>query len=89
MGSSGSLAKRNFNLAMMLFKLGSHDKALETVMKSLEYDPELAEAHALVGAILAAEDDCPSAIAAFDKALSLEPDEPTALEGKKACHDGS
>ncbi len=83
-----SLAKRNLNLARMLFKVGNLEKALETVRKSLVYAPEQAEAHTLVGAILAAQDDCPGALDAFDRALRLDPNEPTALEGKKGCQGG-
>jgi tetratricopeptide (TPR) repeat protein len=85
---TNSLAKRNLNLARMLFKVGNFEKALETVRKSLVYAPEQAEAHALLGAILAARGDCPGALDAFDRALRLDPNEPTALEGKKGCQGG-
>jgi tetratricopeptide (TPR) repeat protein len=74
-GGKASAAKRNLKLARMLFKAGNLEKALETITKSLDYDPGQAEAHALVGAVLAAQGDCPGALVAFDRALSLDPNE--------------
>jgi tetratricopeptide (TPR) repeat protein len=87
-GKDNSAAKSNIKLAKMLLKAGNLPKALERARKALEYDPAQPEAHALVGAILAEQDDCPGALAAFDQALNLDPNEPVALEGKKACLGG-
>ncbi len=82
-------AQANLKLSRMLFKAGNLEKALERARKSLEHNPDQAEAHALEGAILAAQDDCPGALAAFERALGLDPGQSIALEGKKACLGGS
>ncbi len=88
-GEDNSAARSNIKLAKMLWKAGNLQKALERASKALEYDPDQAEARALVGAILAAQGDCPGALLAFEQALSLDPNEPVALEGKRGCLGGA
>lgn len=80
-----SKGKANLKLAKILFSRGDFSKALEAAGKSLELDPKLAAAHALVGKANAAMGDCAKAIPAFAEALKLDPNEPDALEGKKGC----
>jgi peroxiredoxin len=81
----GSAAAPQVKLARALFKGGKLPKALEAAGKAVEADPKLAEAHALLGQILAAMGDCAKALPAFEKALEIDPAQPEALEGKKGC----
>lgn len=83
--AGGDPARRHLRLARMLLVSGRLDKALEAVARSLEADPESAEAHALRGSILASQDDCAAALEAFAEALRLDPEESTAREGEKTC----
>ncbi|MDF1563763.1 MAG: hypothetical protein P1V51_12015 [Deltaproteobacteria bacterium] len=78
-------ARRNLKMGEMLFKMKKHEKALEIAQKSLEIDPELAEAHGLAAAIHAASGDCAKATAAAKRALELKADEARALEASAAC----
>ncbi len=81
-------AERHLRLARMLLQAGKGDKAMDSVAKSLEIDPEQAAAHALAGSILAGRGDCSAALEAFGKALALDPEEPAAVEGKADCEGG-
>ncbi len=84
-GGDAEVARRRFKLAGKLFQAGNHDKALESVNRSLEKDPSRAAAHALLGQILAAQGHHVDALKAFDQALKLDSSNAIALEGKKAC----
>ncbi len=81
-------AERHLRLARMLRKAGQADKALASVAKSLELDPQQAAAHALAGSIHAGRGDCTTALEAFGRALALDSVEPTAVEGRAACGGG-
>jgi tetratricopeptide (TPR) repeat protein len=87
-GGDGQVARRYRAFAAALFKDKNYDKALENVKKSLERDPQLASAHALMGEILLAQHNCAEAIPAFDKALALDPASAQAKEGLERCKTG-
>jgi len=84
-GGEALAAKRQLNLARALLKVSSWEKALEHARKASEKDPGLAAAHAVVGQALAAQRDCAAALVEFQAALRLDPREPAALAGRKAC----
>jgi tetratricopeptide (TPR) repeat protein len=79
------VAKRYVNLARTLLKVSNWDKALEAARKAAEKDPGLAAARAVAGQALAAKGACAEALKEFDAALRLDPGEPSALAGRKAC----
>jgi len=87
-GGDSQVARRYRAFAAALFKDKSYDKAMENVRKSLERDPQLASAHALMGEILLAQDNCADAIPAFDKALALDAANAQAKEGLQRCKAG-
>jgi len=87
-GGSGQVARRYRAFAAALFKDKNYDKALENVRKSLEQDPQLAPAHALLGEILFAQGNCTDAIPAFNKALAIDPASTAAKEGLEHCKAG-
>lgn len=72
-GGDAQVALRYRALAETLFKAGNHAKALENARRSLERDPALASAHALLGDILAAQGDCGAAREAYRKAREIDP----------------
>ena len=72
-GGDAQVAVRYRALAETLFKAGNHAKALENARRSLERDPALAPAHALLGDILAAQGDCAAAREAYGKAREIDP----------------
>ena len=82
--SEEAAASRRLKLAAMLFQAKSYDKALESVDVSIEKSPSAA-AYALRGEILSAQSKCSEAVAAFEQALKLEPQNPRALQGMKTC----
>ena len=80
-----SAAMRHVKKAQLLLRNGDAEKALVAAREGVALDDKLAAAHAAVGACLAAAGDCAAASDAFEKALALDPADPRALEGKKAC----
>lgn len=82
-GGDAQTAGRNLRLAEALFKAKNYVKALESVRRSLEKDPALAPAHALMGDILAAQGNWAEARAAYRKAREIDPSNRTAIEGVK------
>jgi hypothetical protein len=78
-------ARRRLTLAEKLLQAKNYDKALENVNIGIEKDPTLAAAHALLGEILAAKGSCAEALLSYERALTLDPSDARALEGKKAC----
>jgi tetratricopeptide (TPR) repeat protein len=84
-GGNGQVARRYRAFAAALFKDKNYDKALENVRKSLDRDPLLAAAHALLGEILLAQGNCADAIPAFNKALAIDPASASAKEGLERC----
>jgi tetratricopeptide (TPR) repeat protein len=84
-GGNGQAARRYRAFAEALFKDKNYDKALENVRKSLDKDPLLAPAHALLGQILLAQERCADAVPAFEQALLLEAGNASAKEGLERC----
>ena len=84
-GGNGQVARRYRALAESLFKAKNYDKALEYAQKSLERDPALAPAHALLGDILVAQGKCAEAVQAFNKALALDAASAPARDGIERC----
>lgn len=84
-GGDARTAGRNLRLAEALSKAKSYEKALESVRRSLEKDPALAPAHALMGEILAVQRNCAEAVRAFAKALEIDPGSALAKEGIERC----
>lgn len=80
-----SKAKRYLRLARMLLGAGSLAPALKAITTSLADDPKLAAAHLVQGQILQAQKRCKQALAAFRRALALDPKLSTARTGLKAC----
>jgi tetratricopeptide (TPR) repeat protein len=84
-GGEASLSGRHVKMAEILLKSGSNDKALEQARIAVEKGPEIAAAHSVLGAALAATGDCKGATAAFGEALKRDPNDGRAVEGKKGC----
>ena len=84
-GGNGQVARRYRAFAAALFKDQRYDKALEMVRKSLDKDPLLAPAHALLGEILSAQGNCAEAVPAFDMALQLDAGSAAAKQGLERC----
>ena len=84
LGGETSVAHRYFRLAEKQFQSTNYDQALANIKKSLEKNPT-AEAHALRGRILAAQGNHAEAVAEFDAALKLDPQNSAAAEGIKAA----
>jgi len=85
-GGNGQVARRYRALAEALFKAKNYDKALENAQKSIERDPALAPAHALLGEILRAQGNCADAVRAFERALAIDATNLSASEGIKRCN---
>lgn len=84
-GGNDQVARRYRAFAEALFKDKHYDKALENVRKSLDKDPRLAPAHALLGDILFAQGNCAEAIPAFKQALLIDAASASAKEGLARC----
>ncbi|MBI5495405.1 MAG: protein kinase [Deltaproteobacteria bacterium] len=82
-----NMARNTLHLAQMLFNNGALPKALRTARRAAGQDPSFAAAHALVGAILAAQGECPAARQAFQTALALDRADKVAREGLASCVD--
>lgn len=79
-GGDAQAARRYRALAEALLKAGNAQKALESARRSVELDPGLASAHALLGSILSSQGQCAEAAPAFRRALEIDP----ALSGARA-----
>jgi len=84
-GGNDQVAKRYRAFAERLFQDKKYESALESVRKSLEKDPQLATAHALLGEILAAQEKCAEAIPAFEQALAIDASLASAKESLARC----
>ena len=84
-GGSDQVARRYRAFAEAQFKDKNYAKALENVRKSLDKDPLLAPAHALLGQILFAQENCAEAVPAFQKALAIDAASTAASEGLERC----
>lgn len=80
-------ALRLVKLGRMLLRRGKHDKARQSAEDAIAHVPELAAAHALRGQALAAAGDCAGALASFQRALELDPEDADATAGKAACEE--
>lgn len=78
------VARRHVNFARGLLRIQKYEKALAELDKAMEAFPSGA-AWAVRGQVLAAMGRCPDALRAFDAAQKLEPANPDALAGRKAC----
>jgi tetratricopeptide (TPR) repeat protein len=83
LGGEASVAHRYFRLAGKQFQSTNYVQALANLQQSLDHDPT-AEAYALRGRILAAQGNRPEALAAFEAALKLDPQDAIALAGLNA-----
>lgn len=72
-GGESQVARRYRALAQTQLHAGALEKALASVRKSLEHDPKLAPAHALLADILAAQGDCAGARDALAAAVAIDP----------------
>ncbi|MBI5495404.1 MAG: redoxin domain-containing protein [Deltaproteobacteria bacterium] len=88
-GLEGAAAHRHLKLAERLLAAGNAEKAADSARKALDKDPNLADAHALLGAALALGGDCAGARKAFDAALALDKQNARALQGRKECEGGA
>jgi tetratricopeptide (TPR) repeat protein len=84
-GDAHAVAVRRLHLGRALLERGHAAQAEESARKSLEADPALAAAHALLGDALAAQQRCDEARAAFGEALRLDPRAAGAREGLARC----
>lgn len=84
-GGAEQVARRYRAFAETQFKNKDYDKALGSVRKSLERDPLLAPAHALLGQILQAQGNCVDALPAFKQALAIDAGNALALDGLEHC----
>lgn len=78
-------AKLYLKLGRRALEAGRLDSALEAAHKAIAVVAELADAHVLLGDVLAAKGDCKAAIPAYERALGLQNGHPEALKGKQAC----
>jgi tetratricopeptide (TPR) repeat protein len=84
LGGDASVAHRFFRLAEKQFQATNYVQALANVQRSLDKAPTAA-AWSLRGRIRLAQGDRSGAQSAFEAALQLDPRDPDALEGMKAC----
>lgn len=84
-GGNQQVARRYRAFAEAQFRSQNYDKALDSVRKSLDKDPQLAPAHLLLGQILFAQGNCADAVAAFNQALALDGASTAAREGLERC----
>lgn len=84
-GGDDSVARRHVKMAEAFLKSGNGAKALESAKDAVKAAPGLAAAHAVLGDALRATGDCKGALPEYDRALSIEPANAVAAEGRKAC----
>jgi predicted negative regulator of RcsB-dependent stress response len=75
---------RHVHMGRRQLRIGQLDKALASARTALEQSPTGA-GYALVGDIAAARGDCGAALKHYQKALELDPAEPYAQAGQRAC----
>jgi len=86
LGGEASVAHRYFRLAGKQFQSTNYVQALANLQKSVDHHPTT-EAYVLRGRILAAQGNRPEAIAAFEAALKLDPQDAMALAGLSASKE--
>jgi tetratricopeptide (TPR) repeat protein len=72
-GPTPATARRRMDLALALVLEGNNDEAEALLRKVLISDPDLEEAHTLLGRILTEAGDFDGAAACFERALELKP----------------
>jgi tetratricopeptide (TPR) repeat protein len=77
-------AMRDVNMARRLVALESYDLAIAQAKKALVIAP-VAEAYSVIGDAWRKQGNCAEATKAYGSALKMNPREPAALEGLKAC----
>lgn len=75
----------NYNFARKLFELGENETAVARAKRALELNPDLADAHALIGLIRVKQRRCDEAIIQFQKALQLDKKNKQATKGMARC----
>lgn len=84
-GGDEQVAARYRALAQLQFKSGDLGKALDSIKRSLEKSPKSAASRALLGDILAAQGNCPDALAAYREALATDTSNAVASAGIERC----
>ncbi len=77
-------AMRDVNMARRLLDMQSWDLAIEKAQRALQLAP-VAAAHAVIGDAYRGQGNCGEARKAYAAALALDPAEPRAVAGQKAC----
>lgn len=83
LGGDTAAARRRLKLGTKLLEAQRYEKAMENAQRCLELDPNSADAHVLLGRILAAQNKPAQARRAFEQALQLAPENSAAREGLK------
>jgi tetratricopeptide (TPR) repeat protein len=78
------ISNRDVNLGRRQLQIKQYDKAIASANKALGLAPNPG-AFALLGDVAAARGNCAGALKHYAAALKLEPGEPHALAGRKAC----
>ena len=78
-------AERNAKLAGMLLDAGKVEAAVEAAKRALGTAPDLAAAHAVVGAAAAMQGDCAAARTSLERALALDPGNERARQALARC----
>lgn len=84
-GGEGSVARRHVKLAEAFLGSGNLEKALESARAAVQHGPDLSAAHSVLGECLRRSGNCKEAVPEFDKALSIDPSDARAKDGKKEC----
>ncbi len=71
--TGGPSAETCFNLANVLYSLGQYARSGERYRQVVELDPDFWEAWNNLGTVLSYEGDNEAAVAAYDRALALNP----------------
>jgi len=75
----------NYSYALKLYDSGKLDRALEIARTALEVDENMVDAYVLIGLIYLRKNDCKHARQQFGMALSRDPKNEAAKQGKQLC----
>ena len=84
-GGEAQMVRRFFKLGERLYQAKDYAKALDSARKCLEHDAADAACNGLLGAALAGQGNCSEAKPAIERALSSNPKDALAAEGRAAC----
>jgi tetratricopeptide (TPR) repeat protein len=84
----GAAANRHVRMGRMFVKMKNWEQAAASAREALARDPAAPAAHLLLGDALAGQGDCAAAEKEYDEVLRLEPANPAAADGKRACSPG-